>query len=295
MNIEQYQILQEKQIKELNSMAILLKHKKSGARILVFSNDDDNKVFSIGFKTPPTNDTGLPHILEHSVLCGTRKYPVKEVFVELMKGSLNTFLNALTFPDKTVYPVASCNDKDFANLMDVYMDSVLYPRIYERKEIFEQEGWHYELNNKEDDIIYNGVVYNEMKGAFSSPDRILSSQVLHTMFPDNCYGNESGGDPDKIIDLSYEEFLDFHKKYYHPANSYIIMYGNMDVEEKLLWLDSEYLSHFDKITIDSKIKSQKSFIKPVYKRIQYPIGQEEESVEKTYLSYTTSVGKGVDA
>ena len=295
MKINQYQILQEKRIKELNSQATLFKHKKSGARVLVFKNDDNNKVFSIGFKTPPANNTGLPHILEHSVLCGTRKYPVKEVFVELMKGSLNTFLNAMTFPDKTIYPVASCNEKDFTNLMDVYMDSVLYPRIGERPEIFMQEGWHYELNDKKDEITYNGVVYNEMKGAFSSPERVLSSQILHTMFPDNCYGKESGGDPEAIIDLSYEEFLDFHRTYYHPSNSFIILYGDVDVEEKLLWLDREYLKDFSKIDINTQIKAQKPFVKPLVKQIAYPIGKGEDDNNKTYLSYTVSAGKSLDA
>ena len=293
-NLTQYQVLQEKFVKELDSQATFFKHKKSGARVLVFKNNDNNKVFAMGFKTPPANSTGLPHILEHSVLCGTRKYPVKEVFVELMKGSLNTFLNAMTFPDKTIYPVASCNDKDFANLMDVYMDAVLYPRIGERPEIFLQEGWHYELNSKEEEITYNGVVYNEMKGAFSSPERILSSQILHTMFPDNCYGKESGGDPEEIINLSYEEFLSFHKTYYHPSNSYIILYGDLDVEEKLAWLDNEYLKNFDKINIDAQIKPQKPFTKPLVKEIAYPIGQGEDANNKTYLSYTVTAGKGLD-
>ncbi len=294
-NLTQYQVLQEKFVKELDSQATFFKHKKSGARVLVFKNSDKNKVFAIGFKTPPANNTGLPHILEHSVLCGTRKYPVKEVFVELMKGSLNTFLNAMTFPDKTIYPVASCNDKDFANLMDVYMDSVLYPRINERPEIFMQEGWHYELNNKEDEITYNGVVYNEMKGAFSSPERVLSSQILHTMFPDNCYGKESGGDPEEIIDLSYQEFLTFHKTYYHPSNSYIVLYGDIDIEEKLTWLDYEYLKDFNQIHIDAKIEAQKPFVKPVVKKIAYPIGKGEDPNNKTYLSYTVTAGKGLDA
>ncbi|HKM29174.1 MAG TPA: insulinase family protein [Bacilli bacterium] len=295
MKIKNYQVIKEKFVQELDSQATFFKHKKSGARVLVFKNNDNNKVFAVGFKTPPANDTGLPHILEHSVLCGTRKYPVKEVFIELMKGSLNTFLNAMTFPDKTIYPVASCNDKDFANLMDVYMDSVLYPRIGERPEIFLQEGWHYELDNKDGEITYNGVVYNEMKGAFSSPERMLYSQTLHTMFPDNCYGQESGGDPEAIIDLSYEEFLDFHRTYYHPSNSYIILYGDVDIAERLAWLDNEYLKDFPKIEIDAVIKPQTPFVKPLIKQIAYPIGKEEDATNKTYLSYTVTAGKSLDA
>lgn len=292
---KKFDLLKKEYVKELDSTAYVYKHIKSGARVLIFSNKDNNKVFTIGFRTPPANDTGLPHIMEHSVLCGTRKYPVKEVFVELIKGSLNTFLNAFTFPDKTCYPFASCNDKDFANLMDVYMDAVLYPKIYERKEIFLQEGWHYEMTDVEKEISYNGVVYNEMKGAYSSPDRILMHKIQSVMFPDNAYQYESGGDPKAIIDLSYEEFINFHKKYYHPSNSYIFMYGNMDVEEKLEWLDKEYLSNFDKIEIDSQIKDAKDFEKPVFEKVEYPVGQEESMDEKAYLSYSTTVGSTNDA
>lgn len=292
---KKFDLLKKEYVKELDSTAYVYKHVKSGARVLIFSNKDNNKVFTIGFRTPPANDTGLPHIMEHSVLCGTRKYPVKEVFVELIKGSLNTFLNAFTFPDKTCYPFASCNDKDFANLMDVYMDAVLYPKIYERKEIFLQEGWHYEMTDVDKEISYNGVVYNEMKGAYSSPDRILMHKIQSVMFPDNAYQYESGGDPKAIIDLSYEEFINFHKKYYHPSNSYIFMYGNMDVEEKLEWLDKEYLSNFDKIEIDSEIKDAKDFEKPIFEKVEYPVGQEESTDEKAYLSYSTTVGSTNDA
>ena len=249
-----YELVNIEKLNDLNSVGLLLKHKKSGARVAIISNDDDNKVFSIGFKTPPDNDTGIQHIIEHSTLCGSRKYPVKDPFVELCKGSLNTFLNAMTYPDKTVYPVASCNDKDFQNLMHVYMDAVFYPNIYEHTEIMRQEGWHYELDNADDDIKYNGVVFNEMKGVYSSADDVLSRYTFVSLFPDSEYKNESGGDPAAIPTLSQERFLDFHRKYYHPSNSYIYLYGNMDMEEKLNWLEQEYLSKFDYAPVDSKIR-----------------------------------------
>ena len=230
--LQSYEVIINKHIEEVNSDAYLLKHKKTGARIVVLSNDDDNKVFNIGFRTPVTDDTGVPHIIEHTVLCGSDKFPVKEPFMELVKGSLNTFLNAMTYPDKTVYPVASYNDKDFKNLMHVYMDAVFHPNIYKEENIFKQEGWHYELDSKEDDITINGVVYNEMKGVFSSVDGMASRVSLQSLFPDNGYSSESGGDPDFIPELTYQQYLDFHGKYYHPSNSYIYLYGDMDVVER---------------------------------------------------------------
>ncbi|MEG0566623.1 MAG: insulinase family protein, partial [Hungatella sp.] len=208
-----YQQLDEKRMEEINSIGTVLEHKKSGAKLFLISNEDENKVFSIGFRTPPSDNTGVPHILEHSVLCGSKKFPVKDPFVELVKGSLNTFLNAMTYPDKTVYPVASCNDKDFQNLMDVYLDAVLNPGIYQEEKIFLQEGWHYELESLNRPLIYNGVVYNEMKGAFSSPESVLDRYTRKLLFPDTCYGYESGGDPKAIPELTYEEFLDFHRTY----------------------------------------------------------------------------------
>ena len=201
---------------------------------------------------PPSDSTGVPHIMEHSVLCGSEHFPAKDPFVELVKGSLNTFLNAMTYPDKTVYPVASCNDADFQNLMHVYMDAVLHPNIYDHDEIFRQEGWSYRLEEKDGKLSYNGVVYNEMKGAFSSADSVLDRVVLNTLFPDTCYANESGGDPDVIPQLTYEQFLDFHRKYYHPSNSYIYLYGDMDMEEKLNWLDEAYLCHYGNEPVDSR-------------------------------------------
>ena len=234
MNLERlttYELIQEKNLKDLKTEGYLLRHKKTGARVLLMDNDDENKVFYIGFRTPPEDSTGLPHILEHSVLCGSKNFPLKDPFVELVKGSLNTFLNAMTYPDKTVYPVASCNDKDFQNLMHVYMDAVFYPNIYLHDEIFRQEGWSYNIESEEETLTYNGVVYNEMKGAFSSPEGVLDRVILNELFPDTCYAHESGGDPEYIPDLTYEQFLDFHSKYYHPSNSYIYLYGDMDFEE----------------------------------------------------------------
>ena len=275
--LAEYEMLEERKISDLDSMGYLMRHKKTGANILLLSNDDNNKVFSIGFRTPPADSTGLPHILEHSVLCGSKHFPAKDPFVELVKGSLNTFLNAMTYPDKTVYPVASCNDKDFQNLMHVYLDAVFYPNIYQREEIFRQEGWHYELMSKDEPIVINGVVYNEMKGVFSSPEDMLDREVFNTLFPDNAYAFESGGDPELIPQLSYETFLEFHKTYYHPSNSYIYLYGDMDMEEKLAWIDKEYLSKFEKITVDSSIKMQESFSEITTRVKEYSITAEEPS------------------
>lgn len=292
--LDAYELKIEKDISDLNSKGALLEHKKSGAKIVCLSNDDNNKVFYIGFRTTPTNSTGVAHIMEHTVLCGSRKFPVKDPFVELVKGSLNTFLNAMTYPDKTVYPVASCNDKDFHNLMDVYLDAVFYPNIFKEKKIFMQEGWHYELDSKEAELTYNGVVYNEMKGAFSSPDDVLDRAILNTLFPDNTYANESGGDPDVIPELTYEEYLDFHKKYYHPSNSYIFLYGDMDMEEKLRWLDQEYLSVFDRIDVDSTIARQAAFDEIADVQMEYSITAEESEEQNTYLSYNTVVSDALD-
>ena len=289
-----YELIQKETLSSLKSEGYLLRHKKSGARVLLLKNDDDNKVFNIGFRTPPSNSTGVPHIMEHSVLCGSKNFPVKDPFVELVKGSLNTFLNAMTYPDKTLYPVASCNDKDFQNLMHIYMDAVFYPNIYEHEEIFRQEGWSYKLEDKDSDLEYNGVVYNEMKGAFSSPEGLLDRVILNSLFPDTSYSNESGGDPDNIPDLTYEEFLDFHRKYYHPSNSYIYLYGDMDMEEKLNWLDKEYLSKFDKIEIDSEIKTQKPFDKVKDLSFKYSISSDESEEENTYLAYNKVVGTSLD-
>lgn len=288
-NCSAYELLEEKHLEDIKSEGFLLKHKKSGARICLISNQDDNKVFYVGFRTPSLDSTGAAHILEHSVLCGSEKYPVKDPFVELAKSSLNTFLNAMTYPDKTIYPLASCNDKDFQNLMEVYMDAVFHPNIYKFKEIFCQEGWHYEMEDLDAPLTINGVVYNEMKGAFSSPDGVLEREILSSLYPDTSYAFESGGNPENIPELTYEQFLAFHQKYYHPCNSYLYLYGNMDLEEKLDWIDREYLSKYDKISVDSEIKTQKPFQERREIVIPYNIASGEELKDNAYLSYNVSI------
>lgn len=289
-----YEILEKKYIDDLKSEGIVLRHKKTGAKVALLSNDDDNKVFYIGFRTPPHNSTGVAHIVEHTVLCGSKEFPVKDPFIELAKGSLNTFLNAMTFPDKTVYPIASCNDKDFQNLMHVYLDAVFYPNIHNEKKIFQQEGWHYELESADDELTINGVVYSEMKGAFSSPDDVLEREIMNSLFPDTAYGVESGGDPDVIPELSYEEFIAFHKSFYHPSNSYIYLYGDMDMAEKLIFMDEHYLSKFDALEIDSAIQKQKPFEAVKDIQIEYPISEAESEEGNAYLSYNTIVGDSLD-
>ena len=285
-----YEIISRQKIHDLRSEGYLLRHKKSGARIALLSNEDENKVFYIGFKTPPADSTGVAHILEHSVLEGSKEFPVKDPFIELVKGSMNTFLNAMTYPDKTMYPVASCNDKDFANLMHVYMDAVFYPDIYKQPNIFYQEGWHYEMENASDELKLNGVVYNEMKGAFSSPDDVLDREIVRNLFPDTVYANESGGDPDVIPNLTYEQFLDFHRKYYHPANSYIYLYGNMDMVERLNWMDEHYLSHFEKIDVEANISLQEPFAAPREAVKPYSITESEPLEHNTYLTCSMTAG-----
>lgn len=289
-----YEFIFEEKLEDLNGIGTLLVHKKTGARVALIANDDKNKVFSIGFRTPPANSTGVAHIIEHSVLCGSKNFPAKDPFVELAKGSLNTFLNAMTYPDKTVYPIASMNDQDFKNLMHVYMDAVLYPNIYDRKEIFLQEGWHYDLESEDAELKYNGVVYNEMKGAFSSPESQLFRLIQNSLFPDTAYGVESGGDPEFIPELSYEEFIDFHKTYYHPSNSYIYLYGDMDFEERLNWLDKEYLNQYDRLEVPSEVQMQKGF--DVTKEIEayYSLSEDEDTKENTYLSLNTVIGTTLD-
>lgn len=294
-NIPAYEIVTQENLTDIHSTGYMLRHKKTGARLILIENDDENKVFSIAFRTPPANSTGVPHILEHSVLCGSREFPLKDPFVELVKGSLNTFLNAMTYPDKTCYPVASCNDQDFQNLMHVYLDAVFYPNIYKKEEIFRQEGWNYHLEKPEGPLTYNGVVYNEMKGAFSSPDEVLDRQIKTSLFPDNTYGVESGGDPENIPDLSYEEFLDFHRTYYHPSNSYLYLYGNMDMEEKLRFIDEKYLSAFDALAVDSRIPEQTPFSQVKDLQEEYPISENEEEEDNTYLSFNMVVGNAMDS
>lgn len=290
-----FKLQEAKHVDEINSDAKLFVHEQSGARLLHLGNEDDNKVFSITFRTPPEDSTGVPHIVEHSVLCGSRKFPIKEPFVELVKGSLNTFLNAMTFADKTMYPVASRNDKDFRNLMDVYLDAVFYPLMLETPEILMQEGWHYELPDKEAELAYKGVVYNEMKGVFSSPDAILEHQIYATLFPDTTYGVESGGDPEFIPELTQEQFVAFHKKYYHPANSYIFLYGNMDLEDNLKFLHDAYLKDFTKVKIDSEIQLQKPFAKMEVKVVDYPVSPDESTKDKTFITLNIAAGKATDS
>ena len=235
--ISGFRQIDHQDIVELRGEGSLWQHEKTGARLFFIDCEDDNKVFSVSFRTPPADDTGLPHILEHSVLCGSRKFPLKEPFVELVKGSLNTFLNAMTYPDKTMYPVASRNDRDFKNLVDVYLDAVFFPNIYNNPWTLRQEGWHYELDSVEGEVSYNGVVYNEMKGVFSSSDAILEREVFKVLFPDTPYGKESGGDPDAIPNLTQAQFEEFHRTYYHPSNSFIFLYGKLDITEYLTFFD----------------------------------------------------------
>lgn len=291
---KEYELIKGEFVTELDSFVLTLRHKLSGARVLVLSNEDNNKVFNIGFRTPPKDATGVPHIIEHTVLCGSKNFPAKDPFVELVKGSLNTYLNATTYPDKTMYPVASCNDKDFQNLMHVYLDAVFYPNIYQYEEIFKQEGWHYELDSPEGEITYNGVVYNEMKGAFSSEESVLERFVMNNLFPDNTYANESGGDPRHIPDLTYEEYLNFHRTYYHPANSYIYLYGDMDIEEKLQFINDTYLKNFPKITVDSQIPLQKPFLERKKLTKAYAVSQDADCSEKNYYAYAVAMDITLD-
>ncbi len=279
-----FRVLRTSRIQEVESDAYLMEHEKSGARLLYLDNTDDNNVFYICFRTTPDNSKGTPHIMEHSTLCGSRKFPLKEPFVELAKGSLNTFLNAITWPDKTMYPVASRNAQDFHNLMDVYLDAVFYPNCLKDPQILMQEGWHYELESKDAPIIYKGVVYNEMKGALSSPEAIMEDCAMARLFPDTTYGVESGGDPDVIPSLSFREFTEFHRRFYHPSNSYLYLYGDMDIEETLRFIDEEYLSHFGRHAVDSAVKTQSPFAKRQTMERSYGIAAADEEANKAIHS-----------
>lgn len=292
--LEAYEVVLHQKIEEVNSEAWLLKHKKTGARVALLSNDDDNKVFNIGFRTPVSNDTGVPHIIEHTVLCGSKEFPVKDPFMELVKGSLNTFLNAMTYPDKTLYPVASYNDADFKNLMHIYMDAVFRPKIYDEPKIFEQEGWHYELETPEDSLTCNGVVYNEMKGVYSSVKEIMERLTQQSLFPDTTYGKESGGDPEFIPELTYEDYLDFHRRYYHPSNSFIYLYGDMDMAERLEWIDQNYLSHYERLEIDSHIAMQEPFETMAEVCQPYAITDSDSLTDNTMLAYNWVIGDYTD-
>lgn len=279
--IHGFELLREQYIPELNTTARLFRHAKTGAQLLSMENNDENKVFGISFFTPPPDSTGVAHIMEHSVLCGSRKYPVKEPFVELMKGSLNTFLNAFTFSDKTCYPIASQNLRDFYNLIDVYLDAVFYPLIPEHT--LQQEGWHYELEDKGAPLVYKGVVFNEMKGVYSSPDQMLGRYTQESLLPDTIYGVDSGGDPNKIPDLTYKEFKEFHDIYYHPSNALIYFYGDDDPDERLRYLDT-WLSEFEPISIDHTIKPQPRFAEPVRLIYPYDAGAESDGTNKNMVA-----------
>ena len=292
--LDLYELQQEQVLPEVDGTGYLYRHKKTGARVMIIRNDDVNKVFAIGFRTPPTNSKGIQHIIEHTVLCGSRKYPAKDPFVELAKGSLNTFLNAMTYSDKTVYPVASCNDKDFRNLTDVYMDAVFHPNIYDKEEIFKQEGWHYEMTDPDSDLIYNGVVYNEMKGVYSAPDSVISRAIGKSLFPDSVYRHDSGGDPKVIPTLTREEYLEYHSTYYHPSNSYIYLYGNVDADEQLEYLDNEYLSHYDYLDVDSHIELQKAPEKAADVDVPFALAEGEEPSENAFLTYNAVIGTSLD-
>lgn len=283
-----FRVKRMEHVSEVNADAYVMEHEQSGARLLYLDSEDDNKVFFIGFRTTPDNSKGTPHIMEHSTLCGSRKFPLKEPFVELVKGSLNTFLNAITWPDKTVYPVASRNDRDFHNLMDVYLDAVFYPNCIKDKQILMQEGWHYELENKNGPLTYNGVVYNEMKGALSSPEAIMEDKAMNALFPKTTYSVESGGDPEVIPSLSFKEFREFHRKFYHPSNSYIFLYGNMDIEENLKFINDEYLSHFTAKSVDSAVRTQPAFNERKVVTGEFGVTENESLEKKTIHALYTA-------
>ena len=291
---EGYKVLDSRFVDEVNAECVYLEHIKSGAKVLKIKADDPNKLFAIGFKTIPKSDCGTPHIIEHSVLNGSKNFPVKSPFDVLSQGSLNTFLNAMTGADMTIYPVASMNDKDYFNLMHVYLDAVFNPLIYDDQRIFKQEGWHYELTDEDDPLIYKGVVYNEMKGAFSSPERELDYQVYRNLFPYNSYRFSSGGYPTAIPELTYENFLAFHKKYYHPSNSYILLYGDADLAEELEFIDTNYLSEYELSDEVVEIKEQESFDQ--MKKIvgTYPVLENANTKDKTFLQLSFVVGNVTD-
>ena len=281
-----FELIEKKYLKNINTNAYLYEHVKTCARLVFFENDDINKSFSISFKTIPYNDNGIFHILEHSVLCGSAKYPVKEPFVELLKGSFNTFLNAMTFPDKTMYPVSSKNEKDLEILMDIYLDAVFNPNLKNNPNILAQEGWHYHLEDKEDELIYKGVVYNEMKGAYSSVDEVLDQYVTEQLFSDTSYKYSSGGKPEAIPSISQEEFLETYNYNYHPSNSYIFLYGDLNVEQYLNHIDS-YLNNYEyKDYSDYSLSRQENFTADIVKRTYF----NEDVKDKAYVAYNYILG-----
>jgi len=276
-----FELVRETYIPEIASRARLFRYTRNGAELLSLENDEENKVFGITFRTPPADSTGIAHILEHSVLCGSRKYPLKEPFVELIKGSLKTFLNAFTYPDKTCYPVASLNTKDFYHLIDVYLDAVFYPRL--TRAIFQQEGWHYELDDQQEPMQFKGVVYNEMKGAYSSPERLLGEYARQSLFPDTTYGVSSGGDPRNIPDLTYEQLVQFHKTCYHPSNARIFFYGDDDPTERLRILDT-YLKDFEYMECDLSVALQPAFDAPRRVEEVYAVAPDSSGPRKSMVT-----------
>ncbi len=289
-----YRLINQKTVAEIHSEVFIFEHIKTGAKLMYVKNDDSNKVFSISFKTPPEDHTGCPHILEHSVLNGSKNFPGKNTYTELCKGSVNTFLNAFTSATMTMYPFASMNEQDFYNLMHVYLDAVFYPNIYTNPDILKQEGWHYELFDAKDEITYKGVVYNEMKGAFSSPESVLMRKILHAQFPDTPYHYESGGDPQYIPELTWEKFKAFHKSYYHPSNSWIYLYGELDLEKALTFIDEKYLKDFEKEIPKSNIPFQTPFAQPKHLVDNYSIGADEDPAGKNFLSLSFTCGSILD-
>ncbi len=284
-----FKLLNKEYLDEVNSNAYLLEHIQTKARVFALKNDDHNKTFSIGFRTPATDSTGIPHILEHTVFCGSKKFRVKDVLTEMIKGSLQTFINAFTFPDKTMYPFSTRNKKDYFNLMNVYLDTVFHPLL--EKNMFKQEGWHYELDSPDGEITYKGVVYNEMKGAFSSPQQVLYRYIQKTLYPDTAYGVESGGDPDDIPKLTYKAFKDYHSKYYHPSNSYIYFYGDVSLENELLFVQENYLKDFKQIPIDSHIDKQRQFDEPIHETAYYPVSQDDADEEKSMMAISQTISE----
>lgn len=286
-----YKVIEQKYVKDVDSTCILLEHEKTSARVFLMKNSDENKTFGIAFKTLPKDSTGICHIIEHSVLSGSRKFKTKEPFMDMYKTSMATFLNAMTFPDKTIYPVSSRNEKDFENLMDVYLDAVFFPVMKKDRKIFMQEGFHLELEDKDKDLNIKGVVYSEMKGAYSNPLTSLYYRNNQSLCPDTVYAVESGGIPYEIPNLTYENFCKFHTEYYHPSNSYIFLYGNLDFEKNLRYIDEEYLSKFEKKEIINEIQIQKPFkkIKNVFD--EYSISKDEDEENKTFLLYSACFGE----
>lgn len=289
-NIKNYTLIKKEFVEELNSTAYHLIHDKTKGEVLYLENDDEIKTFGIGFRTPPVDSTGVAHIVEHCVLSGSRKYRTKEPFMDMANSSMQTFLNAMTYPDKTIYPIATRNEKDFFNLMDVYLDAVFYPRIKDVKEIFLQEGWHLELESPEDELKYNGVVYNEMRGAYSDADGQVQEVLAHNLHPNSTYDHDSGGDPHEIVNLTYEDFIGFHKRYYHPSNSYIFLNGKMDLEKVLEYIDSEYLGEFEYQDPNSDIIMNEPFEEPKKLETFYSIGKDDEIENKSYFAYGVDLG-----